>query len=164
MSGSDDEDVLDVKPEEVCKYRDFSVPVLSVNVTLDTGVPPGALVVLDPVTQFLESWPPEERKKVMVAKDSESLHTIWPLINGHSKQESISDAGSQIVAMAKHIAIKLEIPWDPDLRIRMQSANSQVELSEGLAKNISFKMGEVTAYLQVHVLNNPAYDMLLRRL
>ena len=45
----------------------------------------------------------------------------------------------------------------------MQSANSQVELSEGLAKNITFKMGEVTAYLQVHVLNNPAYDVLLRR-
>ena len=38
-----------------------------------------------------------------MAKDSESLHTIWPLINGHSKQESISDVGSQFVAMAKHI-------------------------------------------------------------
>ena len=98
---SDAKEVLEVKPEEVREYRDFPAPVVSVNLTLDAGVPLGALIVSDPVTQFLGSLPPEERKKVIVAKDSESLHTIWLLINGHSKQESISDAGSQIVAMAK---------------------------------------------------------------
>ena len=76
------------------------MPVVSINLTLDAGVPPGALVVLDPVTQFLESLPPEERKKVIVVKDLKSLCTIWLLINGHSKQESIGDVGSQIVAMA----------------------------------------------------------------
>ena len=103
LSDSDDEEVLEVKPEEVQEYRDFPVPVVSVNLTLDAGVPLGALIVSDPVTQFLESLPPEERKKVIVVKDSESLHTIWLLIHGHSKQESISDVGSQIVAMAKHI-------------------------------------------------------------
>ena len=32
-----------------------------------------------------------------------------------------------------------------------------------MAKNISFQMREVTAYLWVHVLNNPAYDVLLGR-
>ena len=74
---------------------------------------------------------------------------LWPIINGHSKRESINDMGSQIVAMAKAVAIQLGVAWDPDFRIKMQSANGQVELSEGLARNISFQLGEVTAYLQV---------------
>lgn len=73
LSGSDDEEVPDVKPEEVREYRDFPAPVVSVNLTLDAGAPLGALVVSDPVTQFLESLPPEERSKVIVATDLESL-------------------------------------------------------------------------------------------
>ena len=71
--------------------------------------------------------------------------------------------GSQIVAMAKAVAIQLGVAWDPDFRIKMQSANGQVELSKGLARNISFQLGEVTVYLQVHVINNPAYEVLLGR-
>ena len=44
----------------------------------------------------------------------------------------------------------------------MQNANGQVELSKGLMRNISFQLGEVTVYLQVHVIN-PAYKVLLGR-
>ena len=65
--------------------------------------------------------------------------------------------------MAKQVAMQLGVSWDPDLRIKMQSANGQLELSEGLARNVSFRLGEVVAYLQVHVLNNPAYEVLLGR-
>ncbi len=71
--------------------------------------------------------------------------------------------GSQIVAMAKAIAIQLGVAWNPDFRIKMQSVNGQVELSEGLARNVLFQL-EVTMYLQVHVINNPAYEVLLGRL
>ncbi len=45
----------------------------------------------------------------------------------------------------------------------MQSVSNQLDLSEGLAKNASFKFGEVIAYLQVHILKNPAYEVPLGR-
>ncbi len=43
----------------------------------------------------------------------------------------------------------------------MESVNRGVEKSLGLVKNVAFLFGEVTVYLQVHVLANPAYDLLL---
>lgn len=45
----------------------------------------------------------------------------------------------------------------------MQSANNQVELSCGLAKNIPFRFNEITLYLQVHIIEAPAYKVLLGR-
>ncbi len=45
----------------------------------------------------------------------------------------------------------------------MESANRGVEKSLGLVKNVAFLFGEVTMYLQVHVLANLAYDLLLGR-
>ncbi len=53
--------------------------------------------------------------------------------------------------------------YDPDIYILMESANRGVEKSLGLVKNVAFLFGEVTVYLQVHVLANPAYDLLLGR-
>jgi hypothetical protein len=43
----------------------------------------------------------------------------------------------------------------------MVSVKGGVDQSLGLAKNIPFKIGEITVYLQVHVLRQPAYDILL---
>ncbi len=65
--------------------------------------------------------------------------------------------------MAKQVAIALGITWDPDFKIHMQSANNQLDLSEGLARNVLFNFGGVIAYLQVHILKNPAYKVLLGR-
>ena len=65
--------------------------------------------------------------------------------------------------MSKDVAIDLNVSWDPAFRINMQSANGHIELSEGLARNVPFKFGDVTAYLQVHVLSGVAYRVLLGR-
>ena len=142
---------------------DLPMPTFYVNLDPKNGVPIGGLIVSDPVSQYLESVPAGERKPIVVARDSESLRVVWPVINEEGKRESIMDGGSQIVAMARHVAVALGISWNPDFRIHMQSANNQLDLSEGLAKNVSFKFGEVTAYLQVHILKNPAYEVLLGR-
>ena len=55
------------------------------------------------------------------------------------------------------------LSWDPDVVIYMQSANKSVEKSLGLARNVPFLFGDVTLYMQVHVMKNPAYDLLLGR-
>jgi hypothetical protein len=45
----------------------------------------------------------------------------------------------------------------------MQSANGSISPSLGLARNVPFLIGDITLYLQVHVVRNPAYDILLGR-
>jgi hypothetical protein len=65
--------------------------------------------------------------------------------------------------MSKATAENLGLTWDPNILIHMQSANGQYEKSLGLAKNVPFKFGTIVVYLQVHVINNPAYKVLLGR-
>jgi len=45
----------------------------------------------------------------------------------------------------------------------MQSASGDIDKMLGLARNVPFLVGEVTVYLQVHVVREPAYDILLGR-
>jgi hypothetical protein len=79
------------------------------------------------------------------------------------KIESLLDGGSQIVSMDVEIAKQLAISWDPDIKIQMQSANRTVEQTLGLARNVPFIFGDITVYLQVHIITEPAYKVLLGR-
>ena len=45
----------------------------------------------------------------------------------------------------------------------MQSANGALDMSLGLARNVPFKIGPVTFYMQAHVIDSTAYDVLLGR-
>lgn len=75
----------------------------------------------------------------------------------------MTDGGSQIISMAEQTTLELGIIWDPDIRIHMQSANRQLEMTLGLARNIPFVFGGISVYLQVHVIAKPAYKILLGR-
>jgi hypothetical protein len=128
------------------------------------GVPKGALIIGDPVVQYLSTLQPGEKaKKVVVASESQGLRAVYPLINSVGEVESLLDSGSQIVSMAKNVAIDLEISWDPDITVHMQSANRSLEQTLGLAKNVPFLFGHITVYLQVHIMEEPAYKVLLGR-
>jgi hypothetical protein len=130
----------------------------------DYGIPPGSLIMPDPYEQYLDSLKEGEKpKQVFVARESESLRVIWPLVAGKEKVEGVLDCGSQIVSMALKMAQRLGIPWNPDVQIYMQSANGQLKKSAGLARNVPFLFGDITVYLQVHVIDQPAYDILLGR-
>ena len=65
--------------------------------------------------------------------------------------------------MSLNAAKQLGIVWDPSIRIYMESANKTMEESVGLAKNVQFRWGTLTVYLQVHIIRNPAYQVLLGR-
>ena len=43
------------------------------------------------------------------------------------------------------------------------SANGGVDQSLGLAQNVPFVVEDITVCLQIHILRNPAYDILLGR-
>jgi len=128
------------------------------------GIPKGSLIVSDPVVQYLNTMAPGEKPKtVIVASESQGLRAVYPLINHVGEVESLLDGGSQIVSMAKDVAVDLEIPWDPDITVQMQSANRSLEQTLGLAKNVPFLFGHITVYLQIHIMARPAYKVLLGR-
>ncbi|ETW76593.1 hypothetical protein HETIRDRAFT_455118 [Heterobasidion irregulare TC 32-1] len=65
--------------------------------------------------------------------------------------------------MLEGICNKLVLIYDPEIVLNMQSANGEIDQSLGLARNIPFLIGDITLYLQVHIIRNPAYDVLLSR-
>jgi hypothetical protein len=143
------------------KLPDVSYEVLGKDTK---GMPKGAVVIGDPVLQYLSTLQPGERpKKVVVARESHGLRAVYPLINGVGEVESLLDSGSQIISMARDVAEDLEISWDPDITVHMQSANRSLEQTLGLAKNVPFIFGNITVYLQIHVMEEPAYKVLLGR-
>jgi hypothetical protein len=100
---------------------------------------------------------------LLVARESTSLRTVYPVINGVDSEGCMLVGGSQIVSMAQGITLELGISWDPNIQIHMQSANKQVEKLLGLACNIPFLFNTITVYLQIHIINAPAYKVLLGR-
>jgi len=142
------------------------LPSATYEVTVEDmdGVPKGSVVISDPVVQYLSTLQPGEKpKSIIVARESQSLRAVYPLINNVGEVESLLDGGSQIVSMSKEVAVELEITWDPDITVQMQSANRSLEQTLGLAKNVPFLFGHITVYLQVHVIDKPAYKVLLGR-
>ncbi|KAG6882383.1 hypothetical protein C0992_011839 [Termitomyces sp. T32_za158] len=129
------------------------------------GLPNGAVVHQDCVATYLEKIPPGEKPVVVyVARELQVLRSLNPIINRKDRVETILDSGSQIVCMALREALKLGLTWDPDIRLRMESANQQVNESVGLARNVPFTFAEgFTIYLQVHIFEQPAYTVLLGR-
>lgn len=92
-----------------------------------------------------------------------TLRVIPALVNDLREEEALLNSGSQIVSMSRETAIDCKIMWDPDVTINMQSANGQISRTCGQAKNVLFAFSEVTVYLQVHVVDNPPYEILLGR-
>lgn len=125
----------------------------------------GSVVMDDPVLQYLDSLAPGERPRQVVytGLSSAALRCLYPQINGNDTCECIMDSGSQIVSMHQDEAIRLRIPWNPDVQILMQSANGQVEKTLGLARNIPFLFGDIIVHLQVHILPRAPYKALLGR-
>jgi hypothetical protein len=150
--------------EEVEYLSNFNVATVQVLTQAWGGMPKGALVVSDPVVQYLEELAEGKvPKKIVVATESSSLRALHPIINGNRTEEALLDGGSQIVSMAKDVAVRLKVPWNPEIVIHMQSANRQLEKMLGLARNVPFLFRDITVYLQVHIINNPAYKVLLGR-
>src|ERR1700678_4117436 len=58
---------------------------------------------------------------------------------------------------------QLDLAYDPSIILNMVSANGNINQSLGLARNVPFQVGSITFYLQVHIIQSPAYDVLLGR-
>ena len=140
------------------------VDALYISSTADEGLVPGRIVCTDPVLNYHASLAPGERpRQVVAAMSSASLRVVWVLVNGKDWVECILDGGSQIVSMSLAMAEKLSLTWDPDIKIVMQSANGELKNSCGMARNVPYLFNDIPIYLQVHIIDQPAYDVLLGR-
>ena len=57
------------------------------------------------------------------------------LVDNQDNVESIIDPRSQIIAMSEEIAHKLGLIYDPTIRVRLQSANRDIDQSLRLTRN-----------------------------
>lgn len=164
-SGNIEENVEETLRDDAIDIRDLPYDQYVMIMPHDLGsIPEGALIVDDPVVQYLESLAPEEKAKEIIAGlSSAALRCVYPLVNRSAEVEAILDSGSQICSMSEEEATRLKVPWDPDVRILMQSANGSVEKTLGLARNIPCTFSGLTVYLQIHILRSAPYKALLGR-
>ena len=128
----------------------------------------------DPVLQFLEKLRPEERdchvftleekeKLEKSAPDMTYLRVVPAIVNEIGKEEVLLDSGSQIISMTKRVTAANKVTWDPNLSIQMQSVNGSLSRTCGLARNVPFTLGGVTVLLQVHIMEEMPYTVLMGR-
>ena len=126
--------------------------------------PPGSTIIKDPYEIFLSTAPVGRRLNLLtVTKETSTLHSILLLINHHLFIESILNPGSQVISMAEEVCHSLRLIYNPEVKLRMQSANGEIDETLGLVRNVPIQIGEITLYLQFHIVRNPTYDILLGR-
>lgn len=131
-----------------------------------SGAPllPEGVIVPDFYESYLKRLAPgHDPDELTVAKESHALRSIVGLVDNKEFVEAIIDPGSQITAMSEDVCHALHLPYDPTIVVNMQSANGEVDKSLGLVRNVPFCVADIVLYLQVHVIRNAAYDILLGR-
>ncbi|KAE9383778.1 hypothetical protein BT96DRAFT_843360, partial [Gymnopus androsaceus JB14] len=117
----------------------------------------------DPVAVFFQDFgDSEEGDGLYIVKDLLSIRGINATI-GVRSAHCVTDSGCSIVAMSDTACNAFGIAFDPGRTIPLQSANGETDWTLGVAKDIPFRFGEVLAFLQVHIVPSPAYDVLLGR-
>ena len=122
------------------------------------------IVIPDVYETYLSRLVPGQVPETLtVAKESHALRSISLNVNSKDDVDAVLDPGCMIVAMSEAVCIALCIIYDPAIIINMESANGELDPSLGLARNVPCRVGEITLYLQFHVIRSPAYDILLGR-
>ncbi|KAG6893194.1 hypothetical protein C0993_001785, partial [Termitomyces sp. T159_Od127] len=139
-----------------------TTPTLSTNAVLLTPPEVTNATSIDPVETYVKSLDADEDPAILtVAHDSQAIRSIMMTIDHRTEVEAVVDSGSQIISMAAEVASDLGLIYDPNIVLNMQSTNGTVDRSLGLAKNIPCTIGDVTFYLQIHIIRSPAYNLLL---
>ena len=133
--------------------------------TLSNAEPlPGAIIIKDPYEVYLRTALEDRGSDCLtVAKESSALCTILPLINHNQYIESVLNPGSQVITMSEAACHALAPIYNPRIHLRMQLANHEVDETLGLAHNLPILIGDIMLYIQFHIVQNPAYDVLLGR-
>ena len=99
---------------------------------------------------------------VIVAVDSSPLQTLEVLVDGKAMVEGVLDSGSQICSISKRIwSDKLGVGLRSDKIMIMEAANKTRTQTMGLLQNLKVKVADMELILQVQVMDDTPYDLLL---
>ena len=126
--------------------------------------PDGVLIIPDPIEAYyksLGSGKTPDPNKLKIAATSAAIRSIYTLVDNSQQWECTTDGGFQVVTMSESTCHDLGLTYDPSIKLNMESANGEINQLLGLAHNVSFQIGPIIIYLQVHIIKSPAYDILL---
>jgi hypothetical protein len=125
--------------------------------------PDGSITISDPVETYyqllLPGFDPVE-EALTIALESSVIQSIMASVDNRYRVECILDPGCQVITMSASWCNELGLAYNPSIRLNMQLANVNCNLSLGLAHNVPFLISSLTFYLQVHIVQLPAYDIL----
>jgi hypothetical protein len=104
---------------------------------------------------------PNGSDDLRVVHDSIPLCSIFLLVKGKLTVECILDSGCQIVMMNNVIWEKLANNLQVERALKMEAANSIITETHGHLRNVRFTCDDIDIYLQVQVMPNTPYDILL---
>jgi hypothetical protein len=165
-SKDESQNFLRVEEEEENEADELPFPTFAISNMQHRTPPEGSFIIPDPIESYVRSLPPGQEpdpERLISAGESAAVRSVFALVDNNRKKECILDSGCQVITISKAVSHELGIAYDPGFRIRMQSANGEYDMSLGLARNIPFKIGPVTIYVQAHVIDSNAYDVLLGR-
>ena len=97
----------------------------------------------------------------VVAKTSLPLHVLDGTLNDRLHVECLLDQGAQIVAIRHDLWEVLGVPVWPDLATMLKAANKSKEDTLGVVENARLKVGGMEFRLQIHVVGDAPFDILL---
>jgi hypothetical protein len=100
-------------------------------------------------------------KPFIAAKELHSIESVMTNIQGSNPIESVVDPSSSIIMMSEEVCHMLSLIYNTLVIIDLQSANSGIDHSLGSAHNVPCKIGRIMLYVQIHIIHNPAYNILL---
>ncbi|KAF9642806.1 hypothetical protein BDM02DRAFT_3192654 [Thelephora ganbajun] len=129
---------------------------------------------VDPVDSYLTSCfdlevPPSPLDLYKYESSSSSavpslpLCVIYPSSAPGVEPECILDRGAQVVVMRKDVWERLCALITANKSIPMESANSGTTMTLGLVENYPVHLGTVTIYLQIQVVEDAPFEVLLGR-
>ena len=91
------------------------------------------------------------------------LRVIFPSFGNGIEPECILDGGAQVVVMRRDIWEQLRTPIVANKAMPMESANASTSMTLGLIENHPVQLGPITIYLQIQVVDNAPFEVLLGR-
>jgi hypothetical protein len=98
---------------------------------------------------------------IIVSNHMEKLCAIDVSLEGILGVEGVVDPGSQIISLRKELWTKIGIPIRSDHIMIMESANMTKDETMGLLQDLKLVIGGYEFYVQVQVVENAPYDLLL---
>lgn len=114
----------------------------------------------DPKEVFVDM---EKYESSASAVASLPLRVIYPTFAPGFNPECILDGGAQVVIMRKDIWERLRTPISQTHAMPMESANATTTMTLGLVENFPVQLGPVTIYLQIQVVDEAPFEVLLGR-